>query len=192
MNRMKWLVFGYNLPAEPTRARVAVWRRLKKLGAVNVKQALWFLPYSDDNRTQLQAAHGYIQSNGGTGLLLESMAVDDESERIIVGLLNDTRQAEYAEFVAECGKYLAEIEQEISKGKLIFAELEEEEAELEKLVSWHSAIVARDVFLCPAKCGADEMIARAHSAFDSFTEMVFANESDVTEVAQRERKGSSE
>lgn len=192
MNSMKWLVFGYNLPTEPTRARVSVWRRLKKLGAVNMKQSLWFLPHSDENRSELQSASDYIRANGGEGLLLEGMAVDGDGENMIIGLLNATRQAEYAELIAECEKYLAEIEKEIAKRKFIYAELEEEEAELEKLMSWHRAIVARDIFSCPAKADTDDMIARAQSAFDDFTEMVFSNESNVAAVVDRAQRGEGE
>jgi len=36
MNMIKWPMFGYNLLAWPTRAKASIWRRLKKLGAVNV------------------------------------------------------------------------------------------------------------------------------------------------------------
>ncbi len=193
MNRMKWLVFGYSLPAEPTRARVSVWRRLKKLGAVNVKQCLWFLPYSDDSRAQLQAASEYIRANGGTGVLLESTAVDDESKNAIIRLLNRAREAEYAELVAECSKYVARIEQRIST-----RETTEEEsvlAELERLTSWHQAIVARDLFSCPARPDADSIIARAANAAHAatgFSGLVSRNNGDPNVVAQREQTGEGE
>ena len=101
MDRIKWLVFGYALPAEPTRARVCTWRRLKKLGAVNVKQSLWFLPPTDENLEQLQKGSRYIEENGGVCLLLESAAVDQKGQDMIISLFNETRQAEYAEPVSK-------------------------------------------------------------------------------------------
>ena len=42
---MKWLFFTYSLPTEPSRARVYVWRQVKKLGAINY-QSVWIVPYS--------------------------------------------------------------------------------------------------------------------------------------------------
>jgi len=177
MDKVKWLVFGYNLPAEPTRARVSIWRRLKKLGAVNVKQSIWFVPYSVENCEHLRAASAYIEENGGTSLLLESTVVDEKGQDAIIAVFNETRKAEYAELTAECAKFLQEIEDDVAKGKLIFAELEEEEAELEKLKRWYNTIVSRDIFSCPAKLEADEMIAKATQAFERFAELVFTHES---------------
>jgi hypothetical protein len=40
------------------------------------------------------------------------------------------REAEWTEFLAECGKYLAEIDKEIATGELTLAELDEEEQSL--------------------------------------------------------------
>lgn len=178
MDEIKWLVFGYNLPAEPTRARVSIWRRLKKLGAVNVKQSLWFLPCTDENREQLQEGSRYIKENEGVCLILESTAIDQEGQNMIVTLFNETRQVEYAELVAECEKFLQEIEREIANNKFIFAELEEEEAELDKLMSWYKAIVARDLFSSPARCEADDMIKKAVQAYEGFTDLVFAHDNE--------------
>jgi len=46
----------------------------------------------------------------------------------------------------ECQKYLKELEKEISIEKFTFAELDEEEEELQKLLSWYNKIIARDLF----------------------------------------------
>ena len=176
VDRVKFLVFGYNLPAEPTRVRVSIWRRLKKLGAVNVKQSLWFLPYSEENLSHLKEGSQYIKENGGVCLLLESVAVDRQEQDMIVSLFNMTRQAEYAELTVECGKFLQEIERQIANNEFIYAELEEDEAELDKLMSWYEAISARDIFSSSAKGDAGTMMDKARQAYDRYTELVFANE----------------
>lgn len=151
MDKVKWLVFGYNLPAEPTRARVSIWRRLKKLGAVNVKQSIWFMPYSVENCEHLRAASAYIEENGGTSLLLESTVVDEKGQDAIIAVFNETRKAEYAELTAECAKFLQEIEDDVAKGEFIFAELEEEEAELEKLKRWYNTDSIEGHLLMPCE-----------------------------------------
>ena len=179
MERLKWLVFGYNLPTEPTRARVSLWRRLKNLGAVNVKQSLWFLPFSDENYASFQMGCEYVEKNGGVSLLLESTALDDRGQDAIVAIFNETRQAEYAELIGECNEFLRKIEKEIADEELSFAEFEEEEARLEKLMSRYSTIVSRDIFSSPARAKADHMIDEAKSAFKTYTDLVFANESQL-------------
>ncbi len=56
----------------------------------------------------------------------------------MTALFNERRDEEYCEFINECGKYLKELEKEITIKKFTFAEMEEEE--LQKLISWHKKI----------------------------------------------------
>jgi hypothetical protein len=42
-----WVLLVYTMPREPTAPRVAVWRKLKKLGALRLHDAAWGLPLSD-------------------------------------------------------------------------------------------------------------------------------------------------
>lgn len=39
-----WVLLIYTMPREPTAPRVAVWRKLKKLGALRLHDAAWVLP----------------------------------------------------------------------------------------------------------------------------------------------------
>src|SRR5256886_16729744 len=41
---MRWLTLLVSLPPTPTRHRVGVWRKLKRMGAVKLKGAAWILP----------------------------------------------------------------------------------------------------------------------------------------------------
>ena len=41
---MSWQIITYRLPKEPSRHRVAVWRELRRLGAVSLQQGTWALP----------------------------------------------------------------------------------------------------------------------------------------------------
>ena len=40
----RWLLLVHQLPAKPAYARVKIWRRLKGLGAVTVKNSVYALP----------------------------------------------------------------------------------------------------------------------------------------------------
>src|SRR5947209_16968572 len=39
-----WVMLTYTLPREPSAPRVAIWRKLKKLGAALLHDAIWVLP----------------------------------------------------------------------------------------------------------------------------------------------------
>jgi len=51
---MPWLALTYSLPsAAASSRRVAVWRRLRALGAVSPTGSLYLLPESDENQEAL-------------------------------------------------------------------------------------------------------------------------------------------
>lgn len=176
MERHKWLVINYNLPTEPSRYRVATWRGLKKMGAVNIQQSMWILPEDEGNYTALKRLSEEIEANSGEAFLMQSEFFDETHEQKVISEFNSLRADEYAEFIDECTKYLKEIEKEISIEKFTFPELEEEEAELEKLTLWHDKIKKRDIFDTPEGKAAEKMLSRIREAFEGFSEMVYQRE----------------
>lgn len=176
MERFKWLVINYNLPTEPSRHRVAVWRGLKKMGAVNIQQSMWLLPEEEGNYSALQKISQDIEANNGDSFLMESVFFDEKHEKRVIALFNNIRDDEYVEFISECKKYLKELEHEIAIEKFTFAELEEEEAELEKLIAWYERIERRDIFDASQGKGASEVLVQIKHAYESFSEMVYQKE----------------
>lgn len=177
MEKRRWLVISYNLPAEPSRHRVSAWRALKKLGVVNIQQSVWVLPFSEEYYSALVKISVEIEQNGGDALLIDCSFFDPKHEDKVIAAMNRMRDEEYGEFIGECGKYLKELEKEIRTEKFTFAELEEEEEELNKLVSWYEKISVRDAFQAPEGQGANEMLTRIREAFSAFSEMVYEKNS---------------
>ena len=63
--RGEWVQLAYRLPREPSTPRIAVWRRLRRLGAVQIVDGLVALPR--DSRTQEQLewlADEILEANG--------------------------------------------------------------------------------------------------------------------------------
>jgi hypothetical protein len=50
----QWLLLTYTLPREPSAPRVALWRKLKKLGAILMHDALWVLPATPSLQEQVR------------------------------------------------------------------------------------------------------------------------------------------
>lgn len=95
MGKRKWLMLNYNLPTEPSRHRVSIWRRLKKLGAVNVQQSMWVLAYNEDNYSTLLKISQDIESSNGEALLMESVFFDEHHEARVISLVNNIRNVKY-------------------------------------------------------------------------------------------------
>ena len=95
MEKRKWIVLNYNLPTEPSRHRVAVWRGLKKLGAANIQQSMWILGYNHENYLALQKISQDIESNSGEALVMECEFFDEKHEERVITLFNCIRDEKY-------------------------------------------------------------------------------------------------
>jgi hypothetical protein len=170
---MGWLLLTYKLPAERSSARVAVWREVRRSGALQLQKSVVAFPDTDDFRTAVTRVRAAVADVGGTVLALRAEPLDREDDAGLVAAWNDARAEEYTELAAECEKLVAEIDKEFSKEKFTLAELDEEEAELEKLRSWHERIRARDVHGCDGAADAEAALERAAEAVSRFTTAVF-------------------
>jgi len=162
------------VPAEPSRHRVAVWRELRKAGAVPVSQGTWVLPGAEAFRPALERAGALAAEGGGVVAVFDIHPHDDAARALVVDAFRSAREDEWAEFAADCGKFTAEIEREIAKEKFTFAELEEEEQSLERLRRWYRDLKKRDVLALPAADDAAARLRECDQALEGFAERVYA------------------
>jgi hypothetical protein len=169
---VSWLVMLVQVPSEPSRHRVAVWRELRRSGAVPVGQGTWTVPDVPVCRESAEKARTLARAGNGELILLTTRAGDDDAPKLRA-LFDAARADDWAEFVADCGKFRDEIAREIAKRKFTLAELEEEEQSLDRLRRWLRTIRARDVFVSPAAAGADEELAGCAAALEEFSAHVY-------------------
>ena len=169
---MAWRVITYRLPAEPSRHRVAIWRELRRLGAVTLQQGTWAVPEGEPFEAGLAQVVGAITAAGGQPVVL-AVADDQASTAQLETLFTGQREAEWAEFLGDCGKYEAELAGEVAKSKLTLAELDEEEQSLERLRRWYRAIRARDLFGAPSAAAAEARLKECAEALERFAEQVY-------------------
>jgi len=170
---MRWVVVLARVPAEPSRHRVAVWRELRRLGAVAIGQSVWALPDRPAATAGLARIAELVDRSGGELTVLEAAGRDQPSRDRLARLYVKARAAEWTEFRAECARYLAEIDKEIGKGKLTVAELEEEEQSMERLRRWHRELRARDVLVIPAAHAAGQDLKACAAKLEDYTSRVF-------------------
>ena len=171
-----WYLLAYRIPSEPTRLRAGVWRKLKGLGAIYVQGSVAALPVSPAAERALRTLRAEIDEMGGSAILFESTTIAGQAQ--LIDAFNAARDDEYEEIVDRCEDFLRQIEKEYEANHFTYAELEENDVDLQKLKTWLEKIRARDVF--GAK-GIDEVtnaIAKCEQVLDEYANRVYAEEGE--------------
>ena len=120
-----WVLLVYKIPREPTSSRATIWRKLKRLGALLLHDAVWVLPSTPWTREQFQWLAVEIGELGGEAHLWESHL-----------LLNGQSEALVQQFQARVNAAYQEI----------LDELERDEADLVALSRKYQQVRAQDYF----------------------------------------------
>ena len=184
--RQHWLLLIYKVPQDPPGRRTYVWRQLKQLGAVYLQQAAAILPDRPEVYAALEALATHIRATEGEVSLLATTSPHADWEQELIARFNQARGEEYAEVVENVERFEAELQRESQKGKFTFAELEDSEADWEKIERWLPRIEARDFFGAPGRAGALEAVERGRAALEQFAATVYQQQ-DVQDSSQRSR-----
>ena len=149
MEHITWILMTYKVPPEPAAKRVALWRRLKGMGAVYLQNGVCLLPQTEEHMRQLKMLENDAAAMGGESVLLVTTSLDKAQEDKVVGRFQADRDDQYREFIGKCDAFEAEIAREIAKEKFTYAELEEEDNELKKLQNWADKIRSLDFYGAP-------------------------------------------
>src|SRR5438067_8117337 len=79
MDRMRapsWLLLLYSLPTRQKTERVAVWRRFKKIGAIQIKTSTCLLPDNPPQYEHFQWLAQQIRNSGGDATLLRAQVIE--------------------------------------------------------------------------------------------------------------------
>ena len=81
--RTQWVLLAYRLPREPSSPRIALWRKLKRLGAAQLLDGLVALPLDSRNREQLEwLADDVVEAGGEATIWIGALAsVGQEREQ---------------------------------------------------------------------------------------------------------------
>ena len=172
-----WHLFIYRLPANPSRTRVAVWRELRRLGALPLQQSAVVVPETGGSAAQLGGVEARILAEGGTVYHYRLAGLPAEEQARLVGEWNQVRDHEYAEIVEECEtKFRREVEFETFRANFTGSEAEEIEADLEKIRAWFARIRVRDCFAAAGRAEAEAAITECQRLLDGFVDRVFETE----------------
>lgn len=102
-----WLLLLYGLPTKQNTARVSLWRKLKKFGAVPLKTSAYVLPDEPVHYERFQWLAKQIQDEGGEATLIRVADIEGLPNERIVQLFNEARSGEYKELAEAIQKSLA-------------------------------------------------------------------------------------
>jgi hypothetical protein len=90
----------YRLPREPSRHRVAVWRKLRDLGALYLKDGVAALPEDAVTREQLEWLQLRVRETGGEATLWEGRPGTVAEEAELVDAFRSSREKAYKAIIA--------------------------------------------------------------------------------------------
>src|SRR5438132_2282074 len=169
-----WLVLVYRVPSEPASKRVAIWRDLKRLGALYLQQCVCLVPRTEELTAALDRVQSKIVDDGGEALCMEIPQLCPADETKIVDAFRNLRDKEYDELIEECEtKFVKEIEFERFRQNYTFEEAEEIEQDLEKIRRWFDRVRERDWFKADRRDEVETWLARCQGLLARFEEEVY-------------------
>jgi hypothetical protein len=97
----EWVLMIYRLPREPSTPRIAVWRRLKRVGAAQLLDGLVALPLDARNKEQLEWVADQVTEAGGHATIWIGRPATQSDEAALVGSLTEASATEYRALIAE-------------------------------------------------------------------------------------------
>lgn len=97
----QWVMLAYRLPREPSGPRLAVWRRLKRLGVAQLLDGLVALPLNSRNREQLEWVAEEVAQAGGEASIWVASPTTAAQERELASALSEAIAEQYRAVAAE-------------------------------------------------------------------------------------------
>ena len=137
---VSWLLLLFSLPTNRNTERVAVWRRLKKMGAVQIKTSTYLLPDEPAQYEQFQWLAKQIRDYGGDSTLVRAHEIEGLTKERVIAIFNDARAKDYGELRKSLQSFIARQKK---------MDAEEASSELERLTRRFREVRAVDFFDSP-------------------------------------------
>jgi hypothetical protein len=128
---LSWLLLLVRLPATHSVERVAIWRKLKKSGAIQLQTSTYVLPDGPVSYEMFQWLTQQIRDAGGVATLIRARAIEGLSNEKLVQSFNNYRAKEYAALseairsVANCQKGSPKLQDRFERFRKQFREIKQ-------------------------------------------------------------------
>lgn len=107
MSETEWVLLAYRLPREPSTPRISVWRKLRRLGAVQLVDGLVALPASAQNREQFDWLADEIVDAAGEAWTWTATPGSKEQQRALSARMTAAAIEDYDALLAEVDAVLS-------------------------------------------------------------------------------------
>ncbi len=97
----RWVLLSYRVPREPSTPRIAIWRRLKDLGVVQVGDGLVALPERDETREQLEWVAAQVTEADGDAIVWTAEPTMRADSARLIDQQRAARNDEYDALIAD-------------------------------------------------------------------------------------------
>jgi hypothetical protein len=156
--------------------RVAIWRKLRSLGALSLHQSVCVLPARPEVEREIRRLVDRVRAGGGAARMLRIRFDDGAEEAQLVAELRAARDDEYGEVLDRVPAFLSELRSERERDRATYEEVEESEADLDRFRAWLGKIDRRDYFGAPRRAEAHAAVERCARALEAFEAEAFARD----------------
>lgn len=152
-----WLLLVFTLPTAKASARVGVWRKLQRYGAVSLPASGYVLPNNSTNQERFEWLATSIRSSKGHAAVAQVRSFDELGDARIEKMFNEARTREYKA-----------VEREL-KGLSKFRNREKTEASVVRLKKRLQQITEIDFFGCPVRAQVEQTVRALESGGETVT-----------------------
>ena len=104
-----WVLLVYKVPRDPTAIRAGVWRKVKRMGAILLHDAVWVLPFTARTREQFQWLTVEIHELGGDAMLFAAQVLPPGQEEQLVAQFQERVDLAYQAILTELERDEADV-----------------------------------------------------------------------------------
>src|SRR5215467_13914396 len=120
-----WLLLVYTVLAEPTRKRAYVWREVKKLGALYLRDGVCVVPERPQTLAAVRALAAKVEEFDGQATIVSHAALDQPVVESTIARFQSARAEEYADIGRAARELLQHVARETEHRDFSFNEREE-------------------------------------------------------------------
>jgi hypothetical protein len=166
-----WLLVLYDVPSQPSRLKVRVWREFKSIGALYPPLSVCLIPDNTNNRERLARIEELIAKNGKI-MKLQGKSTSEDDQNNILRIFRTERDKQYDEILEECQEFIDEIKANIRNKKTAQEEVEEMHEVLDGLKRWLERVKSIDWIERPAAAiRVEKLLEKCQDSMDKFAEI---------------------
>lgn len=150
-----WLLLIHQLPPKPAYLRVKIWRRLQRLGAITLKNAVYVLPAGEQRHEDFQWVRKEIVASGGEATICAAHFIDGVSDAEVETQFRTAREPDYAALAEEIQRIAGQSSATKSRDP---ARSDYQDETIMRLRRRLSEINAIDFFGTPARTEAERLL----------------------------------